>query len=194
MAVVLAVLALVGNTWSGHTASATNGSAVTATSGVPVSVTLTEFAVAPSTLTVSPGTDLVVKVRNAGQMDHNLALDSKHITRMLAPGQQQTVDMGVVTRDEVLYCTIPGHREAGMTLTVRTTTSTAMSTTAPAPTTQQSPGTVTNMASAPPPTCSPTPSAGWACTASTTAPRTRRKTSTRRAWASSSPTPAGPPA
>ena len=155
VAVVLAVLALVGNTWSGHTASATNGSAVTATSGVPVSVTLTEFAVAPSTLTVSPGTDLVVKVRNAGQMDHNLALDSKHITRMLAPGQQQTVDMGVVTRDEVLYCTIPGHREAGMTLTVRTTTSTAMSTTAPAPTTQQSPGTVTNMASAPPPTWRP---------------------------------------
>ena len=124
----LAVLALIGagtGIWSGHTTDATSGSAATATPGVPVPVTLDEFAVTPSTITVAPGTDLTVTVHNAGRMSHNLLLGGRHGTRMLGPGRQQTVDLGIVTHDEQAWCTVPGHRAAGMVLTIRTTTSTA---------------------------------------------------------------------
>jgi nitrite reductase (NO-forming) len=119
---VLAVLALVGSgTWP-HDAdtSTTGGSTVTAISGTPVQVSLTEFAITPATITLNPRTDLVVTVRNAGRMTHDLYLDPQHGTRMLAPGQQQTVDFGVVTQDEQAWCTVPGHRDAGMTLIIHT--------------------------------------------------------------------------
>lgn len=120
VAVVLAVLALVGTgTWSGHNDPSP---ATTATSGVPVAVSLNEFTISPATIAVSPGTHLVLTVRNAGQMSHDLKLDGQHGTGMLAPGQQQTVDFGVVTHDEQAWCTVPGHREAGMALAIRATT------------------------------------------------------------------------
>jgi nitrite reductase (NO-forming) len=116
---VLAVLALAGAGWPGHDAGAT------AKSGVPLVVGLDEFAITPDVITVAPGTDLVLTVRNTGRTSHDLKLDGQHGTRMLAPGQQQTVDLGVVTHDELAWCAVPGHRAAGMTLAIRTTTSTA---------------------------------------------------------------------
>lgn len=119
---VVAVLAVLGmvttGTWPGTARSTT----VTATSGVPVPVTLSEFAISPATITVAPGTKLVLTVRNTGQESHDLALDGRHGTGMLAPGQQRTVDFGIVTHDEQAWCTVPGHREAGMVLTIRTAT------------------------------------------------------------------------
>lgn len=120
VAAVLAVLVLVTTgTWPGHP---TSSPAVTATSGTPVAVSLDEFAITPATITVTPGTDLVLTVRNTGRMNHDLELDGQHGTGMLAPGQQQTVDFGAITHDEQAWCTVPGHREAGMTLSIRTTT------------------------------------------------------------------------
>lgn len=123
VAAILAVLALVGTgTWRHHTDGATSGSTVTATSGTPVTVGLNEFTITPSTITVTSGTDLVLTVRNTGHMTHDLQLDGRHGTRMLAPGQQQTVDFGVITHDVQAWCTVPGHREAGMTLAIHAST------------------------------------------------------------------------
>ncbi|WP_143271351.1 multicopper oxidase domain-containing protein [Amycolatopsis echigonensis] len=123
VAAVLAVLALVGTgTWPGQIDNATQPTATTATSGVPVAVSLTEFTITPATITVTPGTDLVLTVRNTGHMSHDLKLNGQHSTAMLAPGQQQTVDFGTIAHDEQAWCTVPGHRQAGMTLTIRTTT------------------------------------------------------------------------
>jgi nitrite reductase (NO-forming) len=138
---VLAVLVLTGastGVWPGHTTGAAGGSATTATPGVPVALTLDEFSVTPSTITVAPGSDLTVTVHNAGRMSHNLLLDGRHGTRMLAPGRQQTVDLGTITHDEQAWCTVPGHRAAGMVLTIRTTTY-ASTATSPPPATRQDP-------------------------------------------------------
>ncbi len=118
---VLVVLGMVGSgTWPNHRHSAAPA-AVTVTSGVPVPITVDEFAVTPATLTVTPGTDLILTVHNTGMMSHDLELDGEHGTGMLAPGGVQTVDLGVVTHDEQAWCTVPGHREAGMLLAIHTT-------------------------------------------------------------------------
>lgn len=123
VAAVLAVLALVGTgTWPSRTDSAAGASTVTATSGTPVEVSLDEFTVTPPTITVAPNTDLVLTVRNVGHMTHDLKLNGQHGTRMLAPGQQQTVELGPIKQDSQAWCTVPGHRQAGMVLTIRTTT------------------------------------------------------------------------
>lgn len=125
VAAVLVVLGLVGSgIWpTGHDGPSTSSSSVTAVSGVPVTVTLTEFAVTPGTITVAPGTDLVLSVRNAGDMTHDLKLAGRTGTRMLSPGQRETVDFGTITDDRDAWCTVPGHRQAGMVLHIRTTAS-----------------------------------------------------------------------
>ncbi len=125
VAAVLAVLSLVSaGAWPGQHH---DDAVPTASSSMPVAVSLTEFAVTPAAITVAPGTDLVLTVRNAGRMSHDLKLDGRHGTGTLAPGQQETVDFGVVTRDEQAWCTMPGHRQAGMTLAIRATTAPAAS-------------------------------------------------------------------
>ena len=94
------------------------GPAVAAASGVPVAVSLDEFTIRPSSITVAPGADLVLDVRNSGRMHHDLRLDGSRGTRMLAPGEEQVIDLGVVEHDEQAWCTVSGHREAGMTLAI----------------------------------------------------------------------------
>ena len=125
LAAVLAVLALVATgTWpSGQDGRSPSSSGVVAASGVPVPVTLTEFAVTPGTVTVAPGTDLVLSVRNSGGMTHDLRMEGGPGTRMLPPGQQQTVDFGTITGDREAWCTVRGHRQAGMVLHIRITSS-----------------------------------------------------------------------
>lgn len=128
---VIALLALLGpigagiGLWPRHTSNATGAPVTWARSGVTVSVTLDEFGVTPSTITIAPGTDLAVTVRNAGRLSHNLLLDGRHGTRMLAPGRQQTVDLGTIAHDAQAWCTVAGHRAAGMVLTIRTAPTTS---------------------------------------------------------------------
>ena len=113
---VLAGLAAVGVSTRGG--DGPHGPTVAAVSGVPVSASLDEFAIKPSSITVAPGADLVLDVRNTGRTQHDLRLDGARGTRMLAPGEEQVVDCGVVEHDEQAWCTVPGHKEAGMALAI----------------------------------------------------------------------------
>lgn len=151
---VAAALVLAGTgAWPGHTAGAAGRPAVTAAPGTPVAVTLDEFAVTPSTIVVDAGTDLVLTVRNAGRMSHNLLLDGRHGTALLAPGRQQRIDLGPVSHDEQAWCTVAGHRAAGMVLTIRTSTSPTAPATAAHPDTGTSTGAGTH--ASPPPAWRP---------------------------------------
>jgi nitrite reductase (NO-forming) len=78
------------------------------------------FDVTPDRLLVDPGTHLVLNVVNEGDEVHDLVLEDGARTRMLNPDQSQRLDLGVIrsTLPE-LYCTLPGHKSAGMTLDIR---------------------------------------------------------------------------
>ncbi|MGH6654972.1 MAG: multicopper oxidase domain-containing protein [Actinocrinis sp.] len=120
IAVAAVVLALVASgAWPSRAVKSGPGAGTAAQSGVAVPVQLNEFSVSPSVITVAPGADLVLSVRNSGHMTHDLRLDGTHGTRMLAPAQQQTVDFGRIDHDTQAWCTVAGHREAGMTLHIR---------------------------------------------------------------------------
>jgi nitrite reductase (NO-forming) len=80
------------------------------------------FDVTPDRLVVDPGTHVVLEVVNEGDGVHDLALEGGARTRALDAGQSQRLDLGVVRRSlPELYCTLPGHRSAGMTLDVEAT-------------------------------------------------------------------------
>jgi nitrite reductase (NO-forming) len=77
------------------------------------------FDVTPDRLVVDRGTHLVLDVVNEGDEGHDLALENGPRTEMLEPSQSQRLDLGVITSSlPELYCTIPGHRPAGMTMEI----------------------------------------------------------------------------
>lgn len=84
-----------------------------------VPVMLTDFDVTPGTLVVSRGTQLVLDVVNRGDQVHDLAVAGGPGTRMLAPGDSQRLDLGVVTQRLESWCTVDSHKSLGMILDVQ---------------------------------------------------------------------------
>ena len=109
--------------------SASGPGTATVKAGGPkrVSVKLTEFAIKPSTIDVAPGTMLTLIVTNSGAMAHDLKINGTTGTKMLQPGRSEVVEVGVIEADTTAWCTVAGHRAAGMSMQIRVTgqTSTA---------------------------------------------------------------------
>jgi len=114
MAVALLAVALAGGD------DATGGGGSTAAPGEPIvlEVELGDLYVEPSSVEVPAGTELIVEVTNAGALQHDLKLDGEVGTAMLDPGQTERVSLGVIEQSTEAWCTVPGHREAGMVLDV----------------------------------------------------------------------------
>ena len=97
--------------------------AAAATAGVAIS--LVEMRIEPSVLTVEPGSHLILRVTNNGTMRHDLRLSSGVQTPMLDPGHTAVLDAGVISRPLSGWCTVPGHRQAGMTMRIELGTANA---------------------------------------------------------------------
>ncbi len=90
-----------------------------------VRMTAGEFFFAPREVAASPGAVTVV-VRNDGAIEHNVVLagtGGKSVAEVavIEPGQTAEIRTAIHEGTYTIYCSLPGHREAGMvaTLTVR---------------------------------------------------------------------------
>ena len=81
-------------------------------------VTLSEFKIEPSSVTVSPGS--AITVTNGGTVTHNLSIKDTNLkTKDLAPGETATlVVKGLANGTYTMICAVPGHEGAGMKGTV----------------------------------------------------------------------------
>src|SRR5690606_39497482 len=62
----------------------------------------------------------VITVRNASKGTvHDLVLDTGAKSGRLAPGESAVVDVGVVGRNIDGWCSVAGHRQMGMVLTIK---------------------------------------------------------------------------
>ena len=86
-----------------------------------VPIELGDLFVKPDRVEVPAGTHLMVEVTNNGDLVHTLNLEGDTGTDRLQPGDSQTADFGVIDADTQAWCTIPGHKEAGMVLTIAVT-------------------------------------------------------------------------
>lgn len=77
------------------------------------------FDVRPDILEIEAGTAVVLDVVNAADGEHDLMVDGGRRTRVLAPGESERLDLGVVTDALDAWCTIGDHDVAGMTLDLR---------------------------------------------------------------------------
>ncbi len=84
----------------------------------PVAVSLTEFALSPATITVPKGGSLAVT--NDGTVDHNVAITGTPLmVADLAGGESANLDVSSLSPGEYeIFCSIPGHKDSGMTGTL----------------------------------------------------------------------------
>jgi uncharacterized cupredoxin-like copper-binding protein len=82
-----------------------------------------EFRFTPNDLTIQTG-DIAFAVTNRGEIEHNLAVDDPGGARVIQiaiiePGETKSIVVSLPAGSYVIYCTLPGHREAGMVATLR---------------------------------------------------------------------------
>jgi len=92
-----------------------DGVRASAGTGSSVSVTLSEFKIAPSMVTVAVGGSL--DVTNKGTVVHNLTVKGKGLTTGdIKAGSSASLDVSsLAAGDYTIICSVPGHDAAGMT-------------------------------------------------------------------------------
>ena len=99
-------------------APAEDGAAAGATEAA---VDAVDIAFEPNELTIAAGTDVVITVSNKGALQHDFTVDDLGVqSDMLNGGDTATVTINAEPGTYEFYCSVPGHKEAGMvgTLTV----------------------------------------------------------------------------
>ncbi len=81
-----------------------------------ITVIGTEFSFEPSSIKVKKGERIRLTFKNQGRAIHNLVIPDLNVRTSVIPGNSQEVIEFVAdkTGDFVFYCSVPGHRSAGM--------------------------------------------------------------------------------
>jgi uncharacterized cupredoxin-like copper-binding protein len=82
-----------------------------------------EFRFTPKDVSVATG-DVAFAVTNQGEIEHNLVVDDPGGSRVvqiaiIEPGETRSITVSLPAGTYVIYCALPGHREAGMVATLR---------------------------------------------------------------------------
>lgn len=119
-AVLIATAALVASKGSGTTDEGSQPAAAVA-SAKTLEVELGDLFIRPDSLAVAPGTDVTINVTNHGGIPHDLSVKGGPKTATLNPGEKASLKVGTVNGRVELFCSIPGHAEAGMTAALAVT-------------------------------------------------------------------------
>lgn len=92
--------------------------AVAAPAGSTIAVTEKEFQITVPSTTLAPGT-YTFDVKNIGKLSHDLVFQGPNVsgkegTPLIAPGGTGKVTVTLAKGDYTLYCSVAGHRQAGM--------------------------------------------------------------------------------
>ncbi|QAY60661.1 copper oxidase [Microbacterium protaetiae] len=99
------------------------GSAAAGDANAPVKVVqveATSYKYTPNVIEVPAGTRLKIELTNVDtSMVHDLVFSNGVAGHRLSPGESETIDVGVISGDLDGWCSIIGHKQAGMTMTVK---------------------------------------------------------------------------
>jgi nitrite reductase (NO-forming) len=95
------------------------GSVATGAGGsMSVDVELGEMYIEPASIDVPAGTEVTFTVTNAGTMPHDFSVGGSDGTAMLQPGETAELTVGPIDATTEAWCTVPGHKEAGMLMAI----------------------------------------------------------------------------
>ncbi len=81
----------------------------------PIQIHTIDIAFDPKAFTIPAKTDVQVIVTNKGVLQHNFTIDALKIaTKLLNGGESETVTINAAAGEYQYYCSVPGHKEAGM--------------------------------------------------------------------------------
>jgi uncharacterized cupredoxin-like copper-binding protein len=122
---LVAIVALASCGGSDDTSSddgSSNGDSTEGASSADETVTLVtkEFYFEPDTVTVAAGSTEIVVDNSGGMVEHDFTLEELGVEIYAAPGDTEREVVDLESGSYEFFCSIPGHREAGMegTLTV----------------------------------------------------------------------------
>lgn len=83
-------------------------------------VSAAEFSFTPNALTAPADTEVTVNLTNGGTIEHDITIDEAGLKVLASAGQSASGSFTLAAGSYTFYCSVPGHREAGMegTLTV----------------------------------------------------------------------------
>ena len=125
--VALALAIFLSNPSAPTTQGTGTGTGTTASSVTPtghttrVSVGVDGMAFTPNHIEVPVGDHLIIDFTNSGDQRHDLVFETGVTSGSLATGETKELDLGVISGDVEGWCSLPGHREMGMTLHVQAT-------------------------------------------------------------------------
>ena len=125
--VALALAIFLSNPTAPTTQGTGTGTAATASSVTPtghttrVSVGVEGMAFTPNHIEVPVGDRLIIDFTNSGDQRHDLVFETGVSSGSLATGETKELDLGIIAGDVEGWCSLPGHREMGMTLHVQAT-------------------------------------------------------------------------
>lgn len=116
-AAMIAAVAIFGA--EGEAKANTQAPAQQAGPATTVQVRESEFKIAPAPATVPAAGKVTFVVKNAGKIQHDLALQGAGVsastkTPLISPGQSAKLTVTLAAGTYTLYCSVPGHRAAGM--------------------------------------------------------------------------------
>lgn len=91
------------------------GGSEAAEGGDAITVATTEFAYDPASMTIDADTDVALTLDNSGgAVEHDFIVEDTDVEVTAAPGEVVDATLNLPAGDYVVYCSVPGHREAGM--------------------------------------------------------------------------------
>lgn len=83
-------------------------------SGTEIAVGATEFAFDPGSIDVSAGAETTITLTNKGTVEHDITVDALGVRIYATPGQTVSGTVTAEAGTYEFYCSIPGHKQAGM--------------------------------------------------------------------------------
>lgn len=81
---------------------------------VTIDVEIGEMYIEPKVINVEPGATVAFRVTNAGVAQHDFNVNGEKGTALLDPGATETFVFGPMDESLMAWCTVPGHKAAGM--------------------------------------------------------------------------------
>jgi plastocyanin len=89
--------------------------ATPAAEGESIEVIAVDIDFEPDELTIPADTDVEITLVNEGVLEHDFVVeDTDFRTEIIRGGEEDTITVNLSAGEYVYYCSVPGHREAGM--------------------------------------------------------------------------------
>jgi uncharacterized cupredoxin-like copper-binding protein len=125
-ALMLVLVACGASTSEGETPTTAGGSGTSAPGGggtsTTIKVTEKEFSITPNSVTAQPG-KITFEIKNTGAVAHDITITvngTEQASPLVQPGSSETWVATVTAPGTYdMFCSVPGHKEAGMNGTLK---------------------------------------------------------------------------